>query len=160
MTGEKIYEKRLTFAGVYGTILEQSARRFQTSETQDCTQQNMRRWRNWQTRTFEVRVVYPWGFKSPPSHHDKNPHDCLKIKHSCGFSFVLFTCSYSQIVTVICGFCTPEVVKIWSLTSAARDSLPVLHDLAGHSMLVRQKGGVEVCVKVRGIGIRGSHSAA
>ena len=25
-------------------------------------------WRNWQTRTFEVRVVYPWGFKSPPSH--------------------------------------------------------------------------------------------
>ena len=28
----------------------------------------MRRWRNWQTRTFEVRVVYPWGFKSPPSH--------------------------------------------------------------------------------------------
>ena len=25
-------------------------------------------WRNWQTRTFEVRVVYPWGFESPPSH--------------------------------------------------------------------------------------------
>ena len=28
----------------------------------------MRGWRNWQTRTFEVRVVYPWGFESPPSH--------------------------------------------------------------------------------------------
>ena len=32
------------------------------------TTECMRRWRNWQTRTFEVRVVYPWGFKSPPSH--------------------------------------------------------------------------------------------
>ena len=74
--------------------------------------------------------------------------------------FVLFACRYSQIVTVICGFCTPKVVKIWSLTSAARDSLPVLHDLAGRGVLVRQKGGVEVCVKVRGVWIRGSHSAA
>ena len=32
-----------------------------------------RGWRNWQTRTFEVRVVYPWGFESPPSH--KKTHD-------------------------------------------------------------------------------------
>ena len=32
------------------------------------TTECMRRWRNWQTRTFEVRVVYPWGFESPPSH--------------------------------------------------------------------------------------------
>ena len=74
--------------------------------------------------------------------------------------FCFAMCRYSQIVAVICGFCTPQVVKIWSLTSAARDSLPVLHDLAGHSMLVRQKGGGEVCVKVRRVGIRGSHSAA
>ena len=35
----------------------------------DGRKQDMRGWRNWQTRTFEVRVVYPWGFESPPSHH-------------------------------------------------------------------------------------------
>ncbi len=27
-----------------------------------------REWRNWQTRTFEGRVVYPYGFKSRLSH--------------------------------------------------------------------------------------------
>ena len=29
----------------------------------------MREWRNWQTRTFEGRVVHPYGFKSRFSHH-------------------------------------------------------------------------------------------
>ena len=29
----------------------------------------MREWRNWQTRTFEGRVVYTVGFKSRFSHH-------------------------------------------------------------------------------------------
>ena len=43
--------------------------RFQASEIQDCNNFIVvRGWRNWQTRTFEVRVVYPWGFESPPSH--------------------------------------------------------------------------------------------
>ncbi len=31
----------------------------------------MREWRNWQTRTFEGRVVTPYGFKSRFSHHKK-----------------------------------------------------------------------------------------
>ena len=31
-------------------------------------------WRNWQTRTFEGRMVYPCGFKSHPSH--QNPIYC------------------------------------------------------------------------------------
>ena len=30
-----------------------------------------REWRNWQTRTFEGRVVTPYGFKSRLSHHAK-----------------------------------------------------------------------------------------
>ena len=30
---------------------------------------NMREWRNRQTRTFEGRVVIPYGFKSRLSHH-------------------------------------------------------------------------------------------
>ena len=34
-------------------------------------------------------MVYPWGFKSPPSHQMRNPHECLKIKRSCGFLLVL-----------------------------------------------------------------------
>ena len=29
---------------------------------------DMREWRNWQTRTFEGRVVTPYGFKSRLSH--------------------------------------------------------------------------------------------
>ena len=29
---------------------------------------DMREWRNWQTRTFEGRVVTPYGFKSRFSH--------------------------------------------------------------------------------------------
>ncbi len=33
----------------------------------------MREWRNWQTRTFEGRVVTPYGFKSRFSHHKKTP---------------------------------------------------------------------------------------
>ena len=31
----------------------------------------VREWRNWQTRTFEGRVVYPYGFKSRLSHQTK-----------------------------------------------------------------------------------------
>ena len=44
---------------------------FRPQELDGRHKQNMRGWRNWQTRTFEVRVVYPWGFESPPSHHRK-----------------------------------------------------------------------------------------
>ena len=33
----------------------------------------MREWRNWQTRTFEVRVVSPYGFKSRLSHQSSEP---------------------------------------------------------------------------------------
>ena len=33
----------------------------------------MREWRNWQTRTFEGRVVTPYGFKSRLSHQEKRP---------------------------------------------------------------------------------------
>ena len=40
---------------------------FLPQKPENCTT-GMRGWRNWQTRTFEVRVVYPWGFESPPSH--------------------------------------------------------------------------------------------
>ena len=33
-----------------------------------------REWRNWQTRTVQVRVpVRAWGFKSPLAHHEKAP---------------------------------------------------------------------------------------
>ncbi len=52
MIGKKIYENGipcLTFQGGYGIILEQFAERFKTAA-------DMRGWRNWQTRTFEVRV--------------------------------------------------------------------------------------------------------
>ena len=34
-------------------------------------QHNMRMWRNWQTRTFEGRVVFPYGFKSHHPHQNK-----------------------------------------------------------------------------------------
>lgn len=30
---------------------------------------NLRSWRNWQTRTFEGRMVLPYGFKSHRPHH-------------------------------------------------------------------------------------------
>ena len=43
---------------------------FLPQKPENCTT-GMRGWRNWQTRTFEVRVVYPWGFESPPSHKRK-----------------------------------------------------------------------------------------
>ena len=33
-----------------------------------CKQRRTRPWRNWQTRTFEGRVVIPYGFKSRLSH--------------------------------------------------------------------------------------------
>ena len=32
----------------------------------------LREWRNWQTRTFEGRVVYPYGFNSRLAHQRKN----------------------------------------------------------------------------------------
>ena len=35
------------------------------------TRQHTREWRNWQTRTFEGRVVTPYGFKSRFSHQPK-----------------------------------------------------------------------------------------
>ena len=34
----------------------------------------MRKWRNWQTRTFEGRVVLPYGFKSRLPHQNKKGH--------------------------------------------------------------------------------------
>ena len=48
----------------------------------------MRGWRNWQTRTFEVRVVYPWGFESPPSHQKASRFlTCLFSMSSIFFRF-------------------------------------------------------------------------
>ena len=35
----------------------------------------VREWRNWQTRTFEGRVVYPYGFKSRLSHQKGKSKD-------------------------------------------------------------------------------------
>ena len=159
MIAEKFYEKRLTFPGDYGTILEQSAPRFHTSEIGDCTKTVCEG--GGTGRRARLRCVwFILGGSNPLLRTMTKTRMNAENSVSMRVFFVLFACRYSQIVTVICGFCTPKVVKIWSLTSAARDSLPVLHDLAGHSMLVRQKGGVEVCVKVRGVGIKGSHSAA
>ena len=37
-----------------------------------------REWRNWQTRTFEGRVVTPYGFKSRFSHQQKAPEQKLR----------------------------------------------------------------------------------
>ena len=59
----------MTICRERGNIFKQSASRSFTSEISGLRKQyGMRGWRNWQTRTFEVRVVYPWGFESPPSH--------------------------------------------------------------------------------------------
>ena len=59
----------MTICQERGNIFKQSASRSFTSEISGLRKQyGMRGWRNWQTRTFEVRVVYPWGFESPPSH--------------------------------------------------------------------------------------------
>ena len=72
MTARKFHlkrKKRLTICRERGNIFKQSASRSFTSEISGLRKQyGMRGWRNWQTRTFEVRVVYPWGFESPPSH--------------------------------------------------------------------------------------------
>ena len=59
----------MTICRERGNIFKQSTSRSFTSEISGLRKQyGMRGWRNWQTRTFEVRVVYPWGFESPPSH--------------------------------------------------------------------------------------------
>ena len=59
----------MTICRERGNIFKQSVSRSFTSEISGLRKQyGMRGWRNWQTRTFEVRVVYPWGFESPPSH--------------------------------------------------------------------------------------------
>ena len=52
-------------------------------------EQNMRGWRNWQTRTFEVRVVYPWGFESPPSHQKNSTRYRRKFDASWSFLFAV-----------------------------------------------------------------------
>ena len=163
MNAEKIYEKaekRLTISGKCGTIFKQSA---QTASHLRCPWGCANRICEGGGTGRRARLRCVWfilGGSNPLLRTIKKTRMNAENSVSMRVFFVLFACRYSQIVTVICGFCTPKVVKIWSLTSAARDRLPVLHDLAGHSMLVRQKGGAEVCVKVRGVGIRGSHSAA
>ena len=43
-----------------------------------------REWRNWQTRTFEGRVVTPYGFKSRFS-HQKMLTSWVSIFHTYGF---------------------------------------------------------------------------
>ena len=85
--------------------------RFQASEIQDCNNFIVvRGWRNWQTRTFEVRVVYPWGFKSPPSHQSRNLHGHWKIQCSCGFCIcgLSNTIEYQPIFALAC---YPKVCK-------------------------------------------------
>lgn len=47
-----------------------------------------REWRNWQTRTVQVRVPErAWGFKSPLAHHLKTGSD----QHFCCQSLLSFT---------------------------------------------------------------------
>ena len=71
-----------------GNIFKQSASRSFTSEISGLRKQyGMRGWRNWQTRTFEVRVVYPWGFESPPSHQKNSTRYRRKFDASWGFLF-------------------------------------------------------------------------
>lgn len=72
-------------------ILYSSSQRygFRPQKLHGLREQNMRGWRNWQTRTFEVRVVYPWGFKSPPS-HQKNPRNVEQNDDSWFFRLQLF----------------------------------------------------------------------
>ena len=43
-----------------------------------------REWRNWQTRTFEGRVVTPYGFKSRFSHHSAVPNSTAET-YKCGY---------------------------------------------------------------------------
>ncbi len=58
-----------------------------------------REWRNWQTRTVQVRVpVRAWGFKSPLAHQEKAPEasgaffrariDCVVIADNADSSFL------------------------------------------------------------------------
>ena len=42
-----------------------------------------REWRNWQTRTFEGRVVYPYGFKSRLSHQKRAHFGVLFLLSLC-----------------------------------------------------------------------------
>ncbi len=63
----------MTICRERGNIFKQSASRSFTSEISGLRKQyGMRGWRNLQTRTFEVRVVYPWG--SSPSLAPKPVH--------------------------------------------------------------------------------------
>ena len=53
----------LTLTSVHGMIYLVAAR---------VAQQNLRSWRNWQTRTVQVRVVaIPWRFESSRPHNSK-----------------------------------------------------------------------------------------
>ena len=89
MRAEKFYEKRLTFPGDYGTILEQSAPRFHTSEIGDCTKTVCEG--GGTGRRARLRCVwFILGGSNPLLRTmTRNPHECLKIKCSCGFLFVL-----------------------------------------------------------------------
>ena len=108
MTPEKIYEKQeksLTIREKCVSIFKQSVEWFHTSETVELQlNDGMRGWRNWQTRTFEVRVVYPWGFESPPSHQEKLHGISKKIRCSVEFSFCRGS-GYCQILPENARFC-------------------------------------------------------
>ena len=55
----------------------------------------MREWRNWQTRTFEGRVVTPYGFKSRFSHQDT----VILLGHRV-FSFLVLTLALYHVIIV------------------------------------------------------------
>ena len=66
---KKTYEKRLT-TPFLSAIIQNVPR-------------NMREWRNRQTRTFEGRVVIPYGFKSRLSHQNRQA-----FNKACRFFFL------------------------------------------------------------------------
>ena len=89
LRGENIHkktEKCLTIPVECDSIFKQSVTAASTPQKLSvCIFKNTRGWRNWQTRTFEVRVVYPWGFESPPSHHEKSTMFRFKSRYTVVF---------------------------------------------------------------------------
>ena len=63
----------------------------------------MRKWRNWQTRTFEGRVVLPYGFKSRFAHQTAEApigrlcRFCIiRFHYSLSFSYAAFPMKYEE----------------------------------------------------------------
>ena len=64
------------------------------------TKSEMREWRNRQTRTFEGRVVIPYGFKSRLSHQKKrHPKGCRSFFGAVLFAYASSISFESDIAT-------------------------------------------------------------